>query len=215
MCYTSTHTAHQIESKMANSVSDAKGGHVLSCCLPVRPSIKQSLVLDSHCADNAVCLIPMVTRSLPHKDVGWLWIWADWDVHRLLEPIISPSEPSASILVWVLIRSVNMNGTHVHNCGVHRHSQAQTTLAALFSPFESIFFKSTQTHCRCVFARCWFSEEFAFRTSTPAPLFRIICLNGGSPSRSRYPLPSIRQSAHKNKHHGKGNMLGNRRNSPT
>lgn len=200
---------------MAKSVSDAKRGHVLSCCLPVHPPVKQSFVLDSHCADNAVCLIPMVTRSLPHKDVGWLWIWADWGVHRLLEPISSPSEPGASILVRVLIRSVNMNGTRVHNRGGRRHIQAHGALAALFTPFESIFFKSTQTHCRCVFAQCWFSEEFAFRTSTPALLFRIICLNGGSPSHSRYPLPSIRQSAHKNKHHGKGNMLGNRRNPPT
>lgn len=125
---TQSHTQHIKWHHIANSASDAEGRHVLSCCLPVCPSIKQSLVPDSNWADNTVCLIPMVTRSLPHQDASWLWMWGDWDVHRLLAPIISPSEPAAVISVRVLIWSVS--DAQVHICDGFRRCQAQAMLVS-------------------------------------------------------------------------------------
>lgn len=157
---TQSHTQHIKWHHIANSASDAEGRHVLSCCLPVRPSIKQSLVPDSNWADNTVCLIPMVTRSLPHQDTSWLWMWGDWDVHRLLAPIILPSEATAVILVRVLIRSVS--DAQVHICGRFRRHRAQATLAStlpFFSLFESIFFKDTWTHRLCIFGQHWLQRN--------------------------------------------------------
>lgn len=124
--HTITHRTYQRHHRW-QTASDAEGGHVVSCCLSVHPSITQFLVPDSHRADNTVCLIPMVTRSLPHQDTARLWIWGDWDIHSVLVLIISPSELTTDIFFWVLIRTVNMTGAHSHMCGCFRHHEAQTT----------------------------------------------------------------------------------------
>lgn len=48
------------------------------------PSLSPSAVPDSRRADNTVCLIPMATRSPPHRDAARLPIRGDWDICGIL-----------------------------------------------------------------------------------------------------------------------------------
>lgn len=153
---------------MENSASDTERGHVLSCSLPVHPSVKQSHLPDSNWADNAVCLIPMVTRSLPHQDAGSLWIWGDWDVHGLLAPITTPSEPTTIVLIWFWIIEYECKNTYLRMIVVSDTSNRQRERALnLFAVWIHIF----QRHVNTLPVYFWtvlVSEEgSAFRASTP------------------------------------------------
>lgn len=70
------------------------------------------------------------------------------------------SEPTTDMLFWVLIRTVNMNGAHVHICGAFRHHEAQTTLESTL-PFFSVWICILQRPVNTLVVYFW--SAFVFR----------------------------------------------------
>lgn len=119
------------------------------------------------------------------------------DLSTLRRSQASSAESTATISVWVLIRTSGPSDAHLWPHQTARSKDDVRQSAEDSATFLSLHrYSSKARECTgCVFLVSVCLQRNLLSTL----LFLIIPLRRGPPSHSLYPLPSLRQSAHQNK----------------